>query len=467
MKKALKLLICMTVLLIPIVSGSAIEASAATAFSDVPSSHRAYDEITYLSQGEIVLGSNGKYKPNDHLTRAEAVSMVGRAIGLSGTKTETSFSDVGKSSFASGYIQSAVKAGIVSGYSNGTFQPDAKVTRGEMALIICRAFGYSATNGTAGAGKVLMSKGIASGTGNGSFGESAKIIRADYAVFLARAINHEYRTGGEAVSYSTTKTVNASSLNIRKGPNTNYAVVGSVAKGAKVSVAYTVGSWSYIKNASGVKGFVSSSYLSASTSSGSTGGTGLASQTIVIDPGHGGTDPGAVALDTKEKDVVLQVGLKLKPLLEQTPINIVYTRTTDKYLTLAERVEVADQVNANLFVSIHANSSTNTSANGSEVYFYSKSGASYSQNSQELAEKIQERFISMVGTTDRGTKEGNYYVLRENSRAAVLVELAFINNSSDNSKLTSSTYQQRMAKAIYYGILDYYGENGYSVSSYY
>ena len=467
MKKVWKLLICLAVLLIPSLKSPDIEASAAAAFSDVPSSHRAYDEITYLAQGEIVLGLNGKFQPNDTLTRAEAVTMVGRAIGLNGTKTETSFSDVGKSSFASGYIQSAVKAGIVSGYSNGTFKPNAEVTRGEMALIICRAFGYSYSNGTVGAGKVLMSKGIASGIGNGTFGESSKIIRADYAVFLARAINHEYRTGTSSISYSATKTVNASSLNIRKGPSTNYAVVGSAANGSKVSVAYTVGGWSYIKTGSGVKGFVSSAYLSTSTSSGSTGGTGLASQTIVIDPGHGGTDPGAVALDTKEKDVVLQVGLKLQPLLEKTPMNIVYTRTTDTYLTLAERVEVADKVNANLFVSIHANSSTNSSANGSEVYYYSKSGASYSENSQELAEKIQKRFVSMVGTTDRGSKEGNYYVLRENSRAAVLVELAFINNSSDNSKLTSASYQQKMAKAIYYGILDYYGANGYNVSGYY
>ncbi len=101
--------------------------SAAQTFADVPSSYRAYDEIMYLAQGKIVSGNKGNYNPGREVTRAEAAAMLGRALGLDGSKKITNFKDVSQSSFASGYIQSAANKGIIAGYANGSFQPEKSV----------------------------------------------------------------------------------------------------------------------------------------------------------------------------------------------------------------------------------------------------------------------------------------------------------------------------------------------------
>ncbi len=467
MKAAGKLILCFVLMLSAVLPFAMPKAEAATSFKDIGASHRAYEEIMYLSEGEIVHGSNGNYKPNASLSRAEAMAMIGRALNLNGTQRVTSFKDVGINNFASGYIQSAVDAKIVSGYGDGTFRPNGDVTRGEMAVMISKAFGYDFGNTASGAAKALLSRGIAQGLNDGTFGSSLKLTRGDFAVFLARAINHQLRVKS-TITYGSVMYVNATSLNVRSGPNTNYKSVGALKKNASVSVAYKVGTWSYIKTSSGTTGFVLTSYLTKNVQGGGETAKALASQTIVIDPGHGGKDPGAVGYGLQEKDVVLQVALKMKPLLQKTGINIVYTRETDKFVELSDRVAIAGEAKGNTFVSIHANAFANSGANGTETYYYSKSATNpYVSDSKLLAEKIQTRLVAALGTNDRGDKNGNYKVIRENTMPAVLVELAFISNPSDNKKLGSAAYQQKAANAIYYGVLDYYKEKGYNVSSYY
>lgn len=167
--------------------------NVSASFKDVSPSYRAFMEIEYLAKQQIVLGDNGYYYPSRLVTRAEAAAMLGRALNLDGEKRETKFTDVNPDSFASGYIQSAAEKGIINGYENGNFKPNANITRGEMAIMISRAYGYEFDNTAAGAAKALMTLGIASGYANGSFGISDNIIRADFAVFLARAINPELR----------------------------------------------------------------------------------------------------------------------------------------------------------------------------------------------------------------------------------------------------------------------------------
>lgn len=163
-------------------------------FKDISSQHRAYKEITFLAQKDITAGdTKGYFNPNQQVTRAEAAAMIGRALHLDGTKRTTSFKDVSANMFASGYIQSAVDNKILSGYKNGTFKPVEKITRGEMALMISRAFDFDYGNTTAGAEKALISKGISQGMEDGTFGTNLSIIRADFAVFLARAIDENLR----------------------------------------------------------------------------------------------------------------------------------------------------------------------------------------------------------------------------------------------------------------------------------
>lgn len=441
---------------------SVLDAHAAGTFVDVGTTHRAQLEINYLAEGGIVTGDNaGKYNPDKVVTRAEAAAMIGRAVGLDGTQRTTRFSDVSSQSFASGYIQSAVDAKIISGYSNGSFQPGKPVTRGEMALLISRAFNYSGTT-TSSAAVSLMSRGIAQGITATDFGYTANIKRSDFAVFLARAINYKLRTIPD-VSFSIETEVTADSLNVRKGPSTSYATVGGIPQGTKVDGAYTVGEWMYIRTST-LEGFVHRSYLNSDYIPGEE--NTVSSQMIVIDPGHGGSDPGAIGFGLKEKDVVLDTGLKLKKLIDKTPFKLKMTRQTDVYISLSERVAIAKAAEGDVFVSIHANAFNGT-ANGTETYYYAAANNPYVSDSQLLATKIQNRMLEAWNLGNRGVKKGNLHVLRENNMPAVLAELGFIDNAKDNEKLKSPEWRQKAAQAVFYGILDYYKEKGFDVNSYY
>jgi N-acetylmuramoyl-L-alanine amidase len=199
----------------------------------------------------------------------------------------------------------------------------------------------------------------------------------------------------------------------------------------------------------------------------STGNNNVLSQKmIVIDPGHGGTDPGAGAYGLKEKDVVLDTALKVKALLAKTPFQYKLTRDTDKTLSLNQRVSIAKEANADIFISIHANA-FNGSANGTETYYYAAYENPNTADSKLLATKIQNRLLAAWNLYDRGVKHGNFHVIRENTMPGVLTELGFIDNKKDNEKLASEAWRQEAAKAIYWGILDYYKEKGFYVSNLY
>ncbi|WP_404356553.1 N-acetylmuramoyl-L-alanine amidase [Cytobacillus firmus] len=440
---------------------SEIESEAAGSFKDISTNHRAYNEINYLAQGNIVSGTlDGYFRPGKVVTRGEAAAMMGRALNLNGRKRATQFSDVGSQYFASGYIQSAVEAGILTGYKDGSFKPGQIVDRGEMAVIISKAFGYEFGGTLSGAARALISRGISQGTADGSFGADQKIIRADYAIFLARAVNYKLRlTPG--ISYPADRSVTEDSVPLRTGPSNLYSSLGTLQTGNKVEASYAVGPWVYIRLGS-KEGFIHSNYLNAPFGMGNQ--KILNQQMIVIDPGHGGKDPGAVGYGLKEKDVVLSTSLKLKSYLSRTPFQYKLTRETDKFIELSDRVAFAKQANANVFISVHANA-YNGSANGTETYYYASNNSS--ADSKILASKIQGRLVTAWKLYDRGIKHGNFHVLRENTMPAVLVELGFIDNKTDNAKLASDAWRREAAKAIYWGILDYYKEKGFYVTHLY
>ncbi|OES44918.1 N-acetylmuramoyl-L-alanine amidase [Domibacillus iocasae] len=443
----------------------------AAGFTDVPA--RALEEVTYLSDGNIAKGSSATIFNSDRtITRAEAAIFIGRALQLNGTPRKTVFRDVDRSSTAAGYIQSGVDAEIILGYlsgvSQGNFYPNKAITRGEMAIMIANAFEYSYGGTASGAAKALMTRGVADGMGNGSFGASYLIKRADFAVFLGRAINPEFRTKDSA-SFSKSLWSNGPNLNIRKGPSTAYASIGKLSENQQVTAAHSVGGWTYIK-AGTTTGFVATSYTrptavkpAAPTESAD---SRIASQTIIIDPGHGGTDPGAVGFGLHEADVVLKTGLKVNNLLKQTPFNVKMTRSTDTFVSLTGRSNFAKNQGGDVFVSIHANAAT-ASASGTETFYYSAATNPYVADSKLLAAKIQNRMIAAWNLKNRGVKSGNYSVLRENNMPAALAELGFITNKSDNAKLASDYWLNSISKAIYYGILDYHKAKGYEVDSLY
>ncbi|MET1032509.1 N-acetylmuramoyl-L-alanine amidase [Domibacillus tundrae] len=467
MKRGFFFVVLAFILTVPLFSFG--QNASAAGFVDVP--YRASKEVNYLAEGGIANGSSATIFGSDKtVTRAEAAAFIGRALQLDGTKRTTKFVDVGSGNFASGYIQSAVEKGVLSGYDGGRFLPYKEVSRGEMAVMLSKAFGYSFGGTLSGAAKALTSRGIANGVADGSFGSDQMIKRADFAVFLARAIAPTFRTI-QTDEFKTTMWSNTGDLNVRSGPSTAYASKGKIAKDARVAAAHSVGSWTYIRSGTTI-GFVNSSYLrstetvSATKPPVSTADPRLTNQTIILDPGHGGSDPGAIGFGLQEKSVVLKTGLKVNNLLKQTPFNVKMTRSTDTFITLADRAAFAKRNNGNVFVSIHANAAS-ASASGTETFYSAAANSQNAADSKLLAAKIQDRMIAAWDLKDRGVKQAGYYVLKNNTVPSALLELGFITNKGDNDKLKSDYWLNSMSKAIYYGILDYYKAKGYDVNSLY
>lgn len=257
-------------------------------------------------------------------------------------------------------------------------------------------------------------------------------------------------------------TVNTNNLNFRIGPSVKFASQYKIHTGTKVKGAYSIGSWVYVKHGENT-GFVHEAYLNRPNLPDD--GT-LKAQTIVIDPGHGGSDTGAVKDGLVEKVINLETSLYLRDYLKDTPITIKMTRETDVYPELHERVTFAKRNNADLFISMHANAYNNL-ANGTETFYYAAANQN-TYSSKALATYIQKRLLTSWGLNDRGVKHGNFHVLRENDMTAVLVELGFLDAWQDRPKLASSAWRKEAAKAVYLGILDYYTHyEGKNVASYY
>ena len=174
------------------------------------------------------------------------------------------------------------------------------------------------------------------------------------------------------------------------------------------------------------------------------GGNGSTSniRKVFIDPGHGGTDPGASGNGLYEKEVVLSISKKVRNILISKGFEVELSRSKDQYVSLSDRAAQANAWDADLFVSIHYNSATSSSANGTECYTYPTANTSTKSLSKNMASAL----ASKLGLTNRGHKEANFAVLRLSNMPAILIETAFINNANDASKL--KTRENDFASAI-------------------
>ncbi|WP_251422936.1 N-acetylmuramoyl-L-alanine amidase family protein [Veillonella agrestimuris] len=190
---------------------------------------------------------------------------------------------------------------------------------------------------------------------------------------------------------------------------------------------------------------------------------GLKGKVITIDPGHGGSDPGAIGpTGYQEKQATLPISNYLKTALEARGAKVFMTRTTDVDVygphasgadELGARVRVANANNSDAFISVHINSFTNPSVGGIATYYYSKTS-----NDARLAQKIQNEIADTPGFKgDRGIQEGNLYVLRHSKMPAVLVELGFISNPQEERALKNAQTEQDFANRIANGIANYFG----------
>ncbi|MGE5707252.1 MAG: N-acetylmuramoyl-L-alanine amidase, partial [Bacteroidota bacterium] len=167
---------------------------------------------------------------------------------------------------------------------------------------------------------------------------------------------------------------------------------------------------------------------------------------VVIDPGHGGTDPGAIGQrSTKESAVNLEMALKLQAELKKYGISTAMTRDTDVFVDLPTRPNFGEQKGAKLFVSLHCNACPNPEATGVETYYRQNDGI-------PLAKEIHRLLVEDLGRPDRGVKQARLYVLRSLNFPSVLVETAFISNVNEEALLADADFQQRAVQAIAGGI---------------
>jgi N-acetylmuramoyl-L-alanine amidase len=175
---------------------------------------------------------------------------------------------------------------------------------------------------------------------------------------------------------------------------------------------------------------------------------------VVIDPGHGGPDPGAVGINgLSEVDIVDPISQEVASLLERQGVQAILTRRDNIDLGLEPRVALAERVNATLFVSIHANaiSMSRPDVNGLETYYYA--------SGERLARTIHSAMLQETGARDRGVRQARFYVLRRTSMPAVLIETGFVTGSEDAANLSRPEYRSRLAAAIARGILQYIQQN--------
>jgi N-acetylmuramoyl-L-alanine amidase len=171
---------------------------------------------------------------------------------------------------------------------------------------------------------------------------------------------------------------------------------------------------------------------------------------VIIDPGHGGKDSGALGIGgVQEKDIILPIGKRIAEILERNGIQVIMTRDSDFFVSLPGRVTIAERANADVFVSVHANSAgaNRPEVSGLETYHY--------DTGLTLARIVHSKILQTLNIRDRNVRKARFYVLRKNSMPAILVETGYLTGRDDVSKLRTTAYQNQMAEAIAQGIIQY------------
>jgi N-acetylmuramoyl-L-alanine amidase len=194
----------------------------------------------------------------------------------------------------------------------------------------------------------------------------------------------------------------------------------------------------------------------------------LTGKVILVDAGHGGIDPGANRPGILEKDINLAVALHLKEILNGYGAKVVLSRDVDVDLSelcdnekvkgryrrdLAARLEMVEESDADLFVSIHANSNSNSKRRGAEAFYFHKS-----ENGKMLASVIQSELVKITPAATKAAP-GDFFVLKRNKIPAALIEIGYITNPEERSLLQSSEHQRKLAESIARGIYNYYHNN--------
>ncbi|MDX8046475.1 N-acetylmuramoyl-L-alanine amidase [Gracilibacillus sp. S3-1-1] len=263
-----------------------------------------------------------------------------------------------------------------------------------------------------------------------------------------------------AVSTNESKktiTIASDSVNIRSGPGTDYALSGSAVSGDSFKVVDESGDWYEINLNGSETGWVAAWLTdqapqgnSSQATSTTTSEQSLAGYNIVIDPGHGGKDPGAIGFNgVQEKDVILPTAEKVVNSLRNAGANVIVTRSGDYFVQLEDRSSISNSYYTHAFISLHYDSSINSSVSGLTAYV-----ADF--NDRNLAESVKSSILSHVNLNDRGVRQANYKVLVNTTAPSILLELGYMTNPGDLAIAQSDSYQNSVAQGITEGLINYF-----------
>ncbi len=451
------------------------------AFPDVPTNFWASSAIERAAELGIFQGrDDGRFHPNQSITMAQVATVLSRTFKLTGI-TSSGYSDVSSSFWAVREISALERNGIVERANN--FNPNKNASRAQFSTYVARSIEPSYRVSDQGQGSVLYKGTVVNVTSTlnvrslpgmngavvarlpagsvvevyGEEGQWLKIKNGSGFAYVHKSYIERVSSSGTSPTPTPPPTsdrkivaegkVTASSLNVRKEATASSEAIGRLAAGEIVSIYEYHGKWVLIKF-NGQWAYTHIDYLVTKAP----GQNGLKGRIIALDPGHGGSDPGAVANGLREKDINLGIAKELEKMLLDKSANPFLTRTNDTFVELSQRAKMANDRNADIFISIHANAAT-PAANGVETYWDDTYSAA---ESRALAQHINRHLKNELGMNDRGVKEARFAVIRQSRMPSVLVEVGFITNSGDAAKMKQPDFNTKAARAILKGIEDFY-----------
>jgi len=257
-----------------------------------------------------------------------------------------------------------------------------------------------------------------------------------------------------ALAKSYSARVDAINMTLRTGPGKEYPAFDQLPAGAATKVLVKEDKWLLDKLDANSTNYVTDSKTVLSQVA-SPEEQSLEGKTIAVDPGHGGSDPGAVGVTgLQEKDVALKTSEILAKHLKKHGASSFLTRTSDYFVPLQQRVNLAHSHGADIFVSVHANAHPNRNISGTETYYFRWGG--HAQSSRNLGQEVQREMVEHSGLRDIGVKHGNFHVISSPQMPSILVELGFLTNINDEELLRQKDFLDGQARAITRGILNYY-----------
>ncbi|MFD1850178.1 N-acetylmuramoyl-L-alanine amidase [Oceanobacillus bengalensis] len=247
---------------------------------------------------------------------------------------------------------------------------------------------------------------------------------------------------------TTSITIQADNTHLRSGPSTDYNITHFADKGEQFEVISQKDQWYELENEN-TTGFILKDIIADDLEGYNE--FNFMNKTIIIDAGHGGHDVGAIgASGTFEKDFTYFTAQELEKELTALGANVLLTRPGDEFISLNARASFSNISNTDAFISIHYNSFTEQpNVTGIETFYY------HDQN-KDLARYVQEEMIKATNANNRGYEFGDLYVLRQNFKPAVLVELGFISNGESEAKLRTKAYQQQLVQGMVNGLSRYF-----------